>query len=169
MAEDIMKRCTLFILRGVVGLILSLNSARAQGSLFTYQGSLTVSNGVAATGLYDMQFKLHPAASGTNQLGVTLTNANVGVANGLFTATLDFGASVFNGNPVWLEIGVRTNGSQASYTIWLLRRKLRPRRMQFTQSWRPRPERLLVSLPITSFQPIFPNLMWAAHSAGRLI
>ncbi len=112
-----MKRCTLFILCGVVGLFLSLNPARAQGSLFTYQGLLTVSNGVAASGLYDMQFKLHPAATGTNQVGVTLTNATVGVTNGLFTVSLNFGTSVFTGNPVWLEIGVRPGGSLASYAI----------------------------------------------------
>src|SRR5258708_24893265 len=32
------------------------------------------------------------------------------VTNGLFGATLDFGAGVFNGTPYWLQIEVRTNG-----------------------------------------------------------
>ena len=34
----------------------------------------------------------------------------MGVTNGLFTVTLDFGG-VFTGNPAWLAIAVRTNGS----------------------------------------------------------
>lgn len=121
-----MKRCTLFIVCGVVGLLLSLNSVRAQGSLFTYQGRLTVSNGVAATGLYDMQFKLRPGASSTNQVGGTLTNAPVGVTNGLFTVSLDFGASALNGLPLWLEIGVRTNGSPAAYTVLAPNQQITP-------------------------------------------
>ena len=121
-----MKRCTLFILCGMVGWFLSFKSAHAQGTLFTYQGILTVSNGVAATGVYDMQFKLHPAATGTNQVGTTLTNATVGVTDGLFTVPLDFGATVFNGSALWLEIGVRTNGSVAPYTILAPTQELTP-------------------------------------------
>ena len=46
-----------------------------------------------------------------------LTNAPVGVTNGLFTVTLDFGAGVFNGSALTLEIGVRTNGSASAYTV----------------------------------------------------
>jgi hypothetical protein len=56
-----------------------------------------------------MQFSLWDAASGGSQLGGTLTVAPVGVTNGLFTVTLDFGTRVFTGPPRWLEIAVRTN------------------------------------------------------------
>ncbi len=112
-----MKRCALFVLCGTFGWFLSLGQSHAQGSLFTYQGNLTVNNGSPVTGLFDMQFKLHPASSGTNQVGSTLTNSSVGVTNGLFVVPLDFGAAVFNGNALWLEIGVRTNGSTSPYTI----------------------------------------------------
>ncbi len=47
------------------------------------------------------------------QIGVTVTNTAVGVTNGLFTTTLDFGSGVFRGAPYWLQIDVRTNGGSA--------------------------------------------------------
>jgi hypothetical protein len=113
-----MKRCLSFILLGAAlcGWFAYRNSAFAQGTAFTYQGSLTA-NGQALTGNFDMQFKLHPASTGTNQVGPTLTNAPVGVTNGLFTVTLDFTTVPFTGSPLWLEIGVRTNGSTNAYDI----------------------------------------------------
>jgi len=46
-----------------------------------------------------------------------ITNSAVSVTNGLFTTTLDFGGSVFNGNLIWLEIGVRTNGDTNGFAI----------------------------------------------------
>ena len=44
-------------------------------------------------------------------MGGTLTFTAVGVTNGLFTATLDFGPGVFTGANLWLDISVGTNGS----------------------------------------------------------
>lgn len=114
-----MKRCLSFILSGAAlcGWFAIVNSVFAQGTAFTYQGLLTGTNGAALTGNYDMQFKLHPASSGTNQVGPTLTNAPVGVTNGLFTVTLDFTETPYNGSALWLEVGVRTYGSSNAYTI----------------------------------------------------
>ena len=86
----------------------ALSTAQAQGTAFTYQGQLN-SGGGPATGLYDFQFSLFNALSGGSQVGGTVTNLALGVTNGLFTTTLDFGP-VFTGNPVWLAISVRTNG-----------------------------------------------------------
>ena len=60
----------------------------------------------------------------TGQLGATLTDLNIGVTNGLFTLTLDFGP-VFTGNPAWLAIEVRTNGA-ASFTALNPLRALTP-------------------------------------------
>jgi len=114
----VMKRCLSFILLGAAlyGWFASVDAAFAQGTAFTYQGSLT-SGGQPANGNFDLQFKLHPLSTGTNQVGPTLTNAPTGVTNGLFTVTLDFAASPFNGSALWLEIGVRTNGSTGAYDI----------------------------------------------------
>jgi hypothetical protein len=86
-----------------------LSTAIAQGTAYIYQGQLN-HGGSPANGLYDLQFSLFDAATGGNQVGGTVTNLAVGVTNGLFTTTLDFGA-VFTGNPVWLAISVRTNGA----------------------------------------------------------
>ncbi len=89
-------------------------TAHAQGTAFTYQGRLN--DGVnPATGSYDLRFGIYSAAAGGTAYG-TLTNAAIGITNGLFTVTLDFG-SVFVGTSYWLEIGVRTNGTGAFTTL----------------------------------------------------
>ena len=59
----------------------------AQTTAFTYQGRLTDSNG-PATGLHDVEFRLFNAATGGAQQGSTVTLNDLGVSNGLFTATL---------------------------------------------------------------------------------
>ena len=97
--------------------------AFAQGTAFTYQGRLNDSGG-PASGSYDLTFTLFSAASGNGPVGGSLTNSPVAVSNGLFTATLDFGAGVFIGANRWLEIGVRTNGSVAAYTTLAPRQPL---------------------------------------------
>ncbi|MCX8092436.1 MAG: hypothetical protein N3I86_16145, partial [Verrucomicrobiae bacterium] len=84
-----------------------LSTAHAQGTAFTYQGRLD-SGGTPYTGLAEMQFSLWDAASGGNQVGSTLTVSPVGVTNGLFAVTLDFG-NQFPGEDRWVEIAVRTN------------------------------------------------------------
>ena len=89
-------------------------TAHARGTAFTYQGRLN--DGVnPATGSYDLRFGIYSAAAGGTAYG-TLTNAATGITNGLFTVALDFG-SVFDGTGYWLEIGVRTNGTDAFTTL----------------------------------------------------
>ena len=85
------------------------STARAQGTAFTYQGRLNT-NGGPANGSYDFNFTLWSANSGGSEIGGTLTDADVGVTNGLFTVTLDFGSGIFTGRPCWLQINVETNG-----------------------------------------------------------
>jgi hypothetical protein len=87
----------------------------AQGTAFTYQGRLDA-NGAAASGTFDLQFGLWNAASGALPLGATLTSLATPVVRGLFTVTLDFGAS-FPGEDRWLEIAVRTNGGATFSTL----------------------------------------------------
>lgn len=112
-----MKYRSLFVVWGfaMCAWLASLNSASAQGTAFTYQGRL-LSNNVAVTGNYDMQFVLYLAPTGTNQTGPILTNAPVAVTNGLFLTTLDFG-DAYNVSPLYLGIGVRTNGSTNAYLV----------------------------------------------------
>lgn len=88
------------------------STAFAQSTAFTYQGRLA-DGSVPATGIYDLRFTLYDAGTNGNVVAGPLTNAPVGVTNGLFQVTLDFGAGVFDGSGRWLEIGVRTNGGGA--------------------------------------------------------
>ena len=89
-------------------------AAGAQTTAFTYQGQLN-SNGVPATGSYDLRFQIYNANNSV--VAGPLTNAPVGVTNGLFITTLDFGANIFNGGTRSLEIGVRTNGDTNAYVV----------------------------------------------------
>jgi len=97
--------------------------AIAQTSSFTYQGRFT-DGGTAATGTYDMQFKLFDTASAGNQIGSTSTNGAVLVNNGVFTVQLDYGAAAFSGADRYLEIGVRLAGDASPYTILAPRQQL---------------------------------------------
>jgi hypothetical protein len=84
--------------------------AVAQSTAFTYQGRLT--DGTSpANNLYEMQFTLFDAATNGNLVGALVTLAPVPVTNGLFTVSLDFGASAFSGAPRWLEITLNLYGS----------------------------------------------------------
>jgi trimeric autotransporter adhesin len=103
---------------------LQLLTAFAQGTAFTYQGRLNIGTNIA-NGTYDLQFTMYDALANGNVAGGPLTNAATGVTNGLFTATLDFGAGVFTGADRWLQIGVRTNGS-GTFVMLSPRQKLTP-------------------------------------------
>jgi len=98
----------------LLGSLAGVRPASAQGTIFTYQGRL-VFNGASATGNFDLTFMLFDDAAAGNQIGNTLTNLNVPVANGLVTLPLDFGTSAFPGADRWLQIGVRTNGSAEDF------------------------------------------------------
>jgi hypothetical protein len=81
------------------------------GTSFTYQGRLN-SGGTPANGSFNMTFTLFDAATGGTQIGAPVSISNVAVANGLFTVTLDFGATAFAGEERWLQIAV--NGTSLS-------------------------------------------------------
>jgi hypothetical protein len=91
---------------------VSVPSAFAQGTGFTYQGRLEVGTN-AATGTYDLQFSLYTASTGGSSVFGPVTDTAVGVTNGLFTVFVDFGPGVFTGTTYWLGIGVRTNGTSS--------------------------------------------------------
>ncbi len=93
-------------------LILADNKrAFAQGTTaFTYQGQLR-DKGTPADGTYDLTFTLYTNSSGGTATAGPITNLATTVSNGLFITTIDFGAGAFTGTSNWLQIGVRTNGS----------------------------------------------------------
>jgi hypothetical protein len=71
------------------------------------------------------QFVLLDAPAGGAQVGPVLTRDDVAVANGLFTASLDFG-SVFGGAKRWLEVRVRPGASTGAYTTLAPLQELAP-------------------------------------------
>ena len=84
-------------------LCLSVSAIQAQTTAFTYQGRLT-DGGNAASGLYDLQFKLFDAVTGGNQIATTVTRDDVTVTGGVFSTGLDFGAMA---NSTRLSSGAR--------------------------------------------------------------
>jgi hypothetical protein len=89
-----------------------LSTAQAQGTAFSYQGSLSA-NAAPANGFFDFEFSLYTNGTRTGtQVGTTLTQTNLGVTNGLFNTDLNFG-DVFSGDATWLAISVRTNGGSS--------------------------------------------------------
>jgi hypothetical protein len=88
--------------------------ANAQTSVFTYQGRLS-DNGLPAAGIYDLRFTIYDSVSGGSPVAGPLTNSAVAVSNGLFTVSLDFGSSAFDGSQRWLQIGVRAFGASTAF------------------------------------------------------
>src|SRR3989475_9178593 len=83
--------------------LLAATNAFAQTSGFSYQGKLT-DGGTAANGNYDLQFALWDSLSGGTQIGSTQTLSNVTGSNGVFTLTLDLGATSFPGADRYPEV-----------------------------------------------------------------
>lgn len=99
----------------LLSVTLPFSSARAQGTAFTYQGRLNSGTSPAA-GLYDFRFKLYYDPLGNTQAGGSYVTNGIGVTNGLFLTTLDFGPGIFTGTNLWLEVDVKTNGG-SGYTV----------------------------------------------------
>ena len=76
--------------------------ATALDTSFTYQGSL-LDHGTPVNATCDFTFVLWDAATGGHNLGSRFHN-DVSVEDGLFTLSLDFGATLFEGYARWLEI-----------------------------------------------------------------
>jgi pectin methylesterase-like acyl-CoA thioesterase len=104
--------------------VASLAPLTPTGSGFTYQGSLK-SGGNPANGNYDFVFTLYddPSVGVSVTTPITLTNQTV--TAGLFTVSLDFGTSAFDGNGRWLEIAVRQSGG-GGYTTLTPRQSITP-------------------------------------------
>jgi hypothetical protein len=105
----------LLIVFALLPLCARLAVAAPAGSAFTYQGRLIAGN-TNATGLYDFQFVLYDAATGTNSLA-TNTVIGVPVVGGLYTVALDFGLTPFDGSARFLDLSVRTNANPSWTTL----------------------------------------------------
>src|SRR5882762_9394950 len=112
-------------------MLLALSLATTQllaaplGTSFTYQGRLTDA-GNPANGAFDLRFTIYDWATNGTALAGPITNSPTSVSNGLFTITLDFGPSAFDGTAHWLEIAVRPGGSTGAFTPLNPRQPLTP-------------------------------------------
>lgn len=105
--------------------LLSPRVLVAQSTAFTYQGRLQAA-GTPANGLYELSFSLHDAVTNGNLVGLPITLAPVPVSNGLFLATLDFGAAAFTGANRWLEISVTVFGTDQPVVTLVPRQPITP-------------------------------------------
>jgi hypothetical protein len=93
----------------VLTLLAGSHQLNGQGTAFTYQGTLN-NNGGPASGNFDFVFALYNQAQAGAPAGPAETNSGVPVTEGVFTTTLDFSSAPWNGQPLWLQVLVRTNG-----------------------------------------------------------
>ena len=78
------------------------------------KGRLT-DGGNPAHGQYDLRFRLYDAPTDGMMLGSEVLVDDIDVLEGLFTALIDFGDGVFNGEERWLAIEVRSGSSAGGY------------------------------------------------------
>lgn len=110
-----MKIGRLFLIVSLTAFAL-VGTSTAQTTAFNYQGQLT-DGGNPANGSFQMQFKLFDSLAGGTQIGSTIPDVAVTVANGVFNTKLDFGAVPFSGANRWLEIAVRHNSGEPYVTL----------------------------------------------------
>jgi pectin methylesterase-like acyl-CoA thioesterase len=103
---------------------LPLSPLAPAGSGFTYQGRLA-SSGSPANGLFDLVFTLFDDPSTGTVVSTPVTLTNQTVTGGLFTVTLDFGSSSFDGNARYMGIAVRQSGG-GPYTALAPRQPITP-------------------------------------------
>jgi hypothetical protein len=113
----------------VLGLLVLLGpamTAQAQplDTAFTYQGQLQ-QDGAPVDDTCDFRFLLYDQPTGGSQIGNTQTISDVQVVAGYFDVALDFGSSVFDGAPRYLDIAVRC-GAETNFSVFGERVRLRP-------------------------------------------
>lgn len=101
------------------------NPQATLGTAFTYQGQL-LQSGQPYSGSCDFLFSLWDTAWDGTQVGDTQAVDNLLVQNGLFTASLDFGATPFQGEARWLATSARCPAGSGDYVDLLPRQALTP-------------------------------------------
>src|SRR6266404_1131643 len=105
----------LLLIGTIAALLAPVHFCSAESTIFTYQGRLNA-NGIPANGVYDFRFSIYRTETNGLMIAGPLTNMAVGVTNGLFTTSLDFGHTPFLGDNHWMDCAVRTNGSVNAFT-----------------------------------------------------
>ncbi|MCX7722276.1 MAG: hypothetical protein N2379_04355, partial [Verrucomicrobiae bacterium] len=142
-----------------LGLCMHATQLYSQGTAFTYQGRLN-SGGLPYTGLAEFQPTLWDAATGGTKLADNSPQqVIVGVTNGLFVLTLDFGTN-FPGADRWLQLEVRT--AIGPFTTLSPRQRVTPTPYAITAS------SLSGALPASQLTGIIPSANLAGTYSGTV-
>lgn len=117
-------RSILLVFAALVAGAVPAARATGVGTAFTFQGRID-RGGTPVTDTYAVIFKLYDAASGGTQIGTDQVLSGVVATSGLFTVTLDFGASAFTGQARWLDISVK-GSADGGYTNLAPRQPITP-------------------------------------------
>jgi len=109
----------------VLGALVLARSSVPGATAFSYQGRL-LDNGLPANGSYDIRSQLFSSSTAGVPASAAITNSVLAVSNGVFTTTMDFGAAVFSGGEIWLELAVRPGGSAGNFITLAPRQPLTP-------------------------------------------
>lgn len=93
----------------------SASPQAAVGTGFTYQGRL-LDNGSAVDGTCDLRFSLYDYGLSPNLVDGPVDVPGVTVADGYFSAGVDFGADAFTGEARQMQIAVRCPSGSGSYS-----------------------------------------------------
>ena len=122
-----MKHITTLLLMIQLGLLAGLAQTGFDPFLvwpLAYQGTLS-SNGVAVTGPHDIVLSLWAGPVGGTQIGASITNTSVVVADGQFAVLLNgLNVADLSRTNVWLEPALRRSGSGAPFVTLLPRQRL---------------------------------------------
>ena len=114
--------------RGLIFVFLlawvQITSAAPVGSSITYQGELNES-GAPVNGIYDFNFQLFDELAAGSNVTPMVPVDDVTVTDGRFTVAIDFGGGPYDGEAVFLEIGVRPDGG-GGYTTLSPRQNITP-------------------------------------------
>jgi len=116
-----MKIRFIYALAAPVLFIFQCSSLFAQGTAFSFEARLA--NDVP-DGHHSIRFQLANSATGTNYIGIAITN-DVLVEARKFTTTLDFG-NVFDGSPRWVEIRIARHFKKGVLEVMVPRVELLP-------------------------------------------
>jgi len=97
-------------------LLVASGCFAADQTLLVYRGRL-LSGGSPANGSYDVKVAVSDSEIGGRWLGQPITNAATPVREGAFSINIDSARLFLDGSPRWLEIGVRSNGTAADFTV----------------------------------------------------
>lgn len=102
-----------------------LIALRVVATPFVYQGRITDGT-LPANGSYEFTFRVYDSLESGAQVGSTVVLPSVGVTNGIFTVSLDFGEHVFTGANRWLEMAAKPFGSVADADVFVPRQAILP-------------------------------------------